>query len=159
MFRCCLRPLERQHISTSQVCATELVSQGRLNQHTGDAELCKSVRAVQPEGRQFQKSGARRSFCSACICSTMLRQGLVMAPDTCGTAFARLHRLWVVLQILDLLLILMADAAALHCLSGRHIKGNNHLMQIQLHLCCIHTHCSASVAGPNTKPVPERVGR
>lgn len=57
----------------------------------------------------------------------MLRAGLAMASNTCGAALTWLNRLWMVLQILDILLILLANAAALHSMSGRHIQGSKSL--------------------------------
>ena len=48
-----------------------------------------------------------------------------MAPNTCSTAFAWIYWFWLVLQIPDLLFVFMANAAAIHCLLGRHLKGSN----------------------------------
>jgi len=55
----------------------------------------------------------------------VLCAGLAVASDTCSTAFARVYWLWLVLPIPDLLFLFMANAAAIHCLLGRHLKGSN----------------------------------
>lgn len=126
-FSCsCPGPLECQQLKTSQVCAwTNFIVKEGLTCYQAMLSCTTAFIAVQLAGRQLQKSWAGRSFCSACICFAMLCQGLVMAPDTCGAASTWLNRLWMVFQILDFLLVLLANAAALHSLFGRHIKGGH----------------------------------
>ena len=70
-----------------------------------------------------------------------------MAFDTCGAAFTRLNGFRVVLQILNILLVFLANAAALHSMFGRHIKGRNALqpksnMKLQL---LLHKHLTVSL--------------
>lgn len=80
----------------------------------------------------------------------MLCAGLAVASDTCSTTFARVYWLWLVLPIPDLLFLFMANAAAIHCLLGRHLKGSNSwngccnlaaVAMHSLHLCdMFHSH-------------------
>ncbi len=51
-----------------------------------------------------------------------------MAPDACSAATSWFHWIWLVLQILDLLLIFLANVAAVHCLLGRHIQGRGPML-------------------------------
>ena len=88
--------------------------------------VCQSslLRLLQPARQQScHKSGSRRSLCGSCLCSIVLCSGVAMAFDPCGTAVTRVHRVWVVFQILDVLLFHMADATAVRCLLGRYIQG------------------------------------
>ena len=97
---------------------------GAIESSCSKSLVCQQSLSMQPARQQScHKFGSGRSLCGACLCSVVLCSGLAMAPDPCGTAITRVHWIWVVLQILDLLLVHMADATAAHSLLGRHIQG------------------------------------